>query len=189
MRLTTSIDGLLAEARALWEAEGGDAGRFSADWGCAALLTPAGFRNHQDRDGRLLADWRNHVSIDPSYGQMRFSDKDKQLAKGDVIRAGCLQIPWPALLDGKPAPFDLLVVTEVHKALLGITPIAENQTIQQGWAAVKKTGSVWKNILHYLLCTTGSSERALAVCDRTPSATWAIAGAEPCLPPTISSRG
>jgi nitrite reductase/ring-hydroxylating ferredoxin subunit len=40
---------------------------------------------------------------------------------------------------------------EVHKALLGITPIAENKTIQQGWAVVKRTGSIVRDAIHYLL--------------------------------------
>jgi phenylpropionate dioxygenase-like ring-hydroxylating dioxygenase large terminal subunit len=58
------------------------------------------------------------------------------------------------LVDGWPGGQRFTVYIdgrEVHKVLLGITPIAENQTIQQGWAAVKKTGSVWRNILHCLL--------------------------------------
>ena len=40
---------------------------------------------------------------------------------------------------------------EVYKVLLGMTPIAENRTIQQGWALVKKKGKFWKSALNYLL--------------------------------------
>jgi phenylpropionate dioxygenase-like ring-hydroxylating dioxygenase large terminal subunit len=40
---------------------------------------------------------------------------------------------------------------EIYKVLLGITPTAERQTTQRGWALVKKTDKRWKTLFYFLL--------------------------------------
>jgi phenylpropionate dioxygenase-like ring-hydroxylating dioxygenase large terminal subunit len=40
---------------------------------------------------------------------------------------------------------------EIYKVLMGITPTAERQITQRGWALVKKTNSPWKTLFYFLL--------------------------------------
>jgi phenylpropionate dioxygenase-like ring-hydroxylating dioxygenase large terminal subunit len=58
------------------------------------------------------------------------------------------------LVDGWPAGQRFTIYVdgqEIGKVLMGITPTAERQTTQRGWALVKKTPKRWKTFLYYLL--------------------------------------
>jgi hypothetical protein len=114
-RDVTSIADLTAEAMELWVAESDEThrGTVSATWGCVALLIPLNFLTGPDRKERstLLASWAKHVAREKSYGQARFSVRDKEIAGGKIIVGGRVQIPWPMLVQGEPVPLDLLLVT------------------------------------------------------------------------------
>jgi hypothetical protein len=94
-RDVTSIDDLVAEAAELWAAESNEThrGKLSGSWGCVTLLLPPNFLNAPDRKERsaLLANWAEVAAREKTYGKARFSAKE--VAGGNVIAAGQLQIP------------------------------------------------------------------------------------------------
>jgi phenylpropionate dioxygenase-like ring-hydroxylating dioxygenase large terminal subunit len=71
-----------------------------------------------------------------------------------VLRAlGMKAKKFRVLIDGWPAGqrFTFFVDDRViAKELLGVTPVGPGQTVQQGWAMVKKTGAPWLDALFYL---------------------------------------
>jgi hypothetical protein len=94
-RDVTSIDDLVAEATELWVDESNEThrGKLSGSWGCVTLLLPPNFLNAPDRKERsaLLANWAEVAAREKTYGKARFSAKE--VAGGNVIAAGQLQIP------------------------------------------------------------------------------------------------
>ena len=72
-----------------------------------------------------------------------------------VLRAlGMKAKKFRVLIDGWPTGqrFTFFVDDRViAKELLGVTPIGPGETIQRGWAMVKKTGARWLDALYYLL--------------------------------------
>jgi nitrite reductase/ring-hydroxylating ferredoxin subunit len=67
---------------------------------------------------------------------------------------GVKGMKFSLLVDGWPGGQRLTFFVDdqvIAKEFLGVTPIAEHRTIQQGWAMVKKTGNLWKDGLYYLL--------------------------------------
>jgi hypothetical protein len=120
--LISSIDGLVSEAEELWVAESDERhrGEICTGWGCITLVTPDNFLDQADREDRqrLLDGWAARVSLERSYGELRFSAKDRVAAGGrEVIERGRLRIPWPTLVDGGAIPFDLLLATATDPAI------------------------------------------------------------------------
>ena len=115
----TSIEDLIEEAEELWKAESnGQDGRLSDSWGCVTLIVSDRFLEHADRSQRqqLLNDWAARVSSprESSYGNLGFSERDREAAQGQVIADGRLRIPWPSLSSGEPLSLDLLLATATN---------------------------------------------------------------------------
>jgi hypothetical protein len=138
-RDVTSIAELTAEAMELWVAESNEThrGKVSASWGCVALLIHSNFLIGPDREERanLLASWAKRVAREKTYGQGRFSARDKEIAGGKVIVDGRLQIPWPMLVEGGPVPLDLLLatVTDPQIGASGKSDYPSPKNIAEGW--------------------------------------------------------
>jgi hypothetical protein len=91
-----TIDGVIAEANALWQAEAPNAkpGTLHKSWGCVGALFGPGTA-HQE----LTADWTSH-----------FQKVDAQCVS-IVNSDGLLDIDWPSLPDGQPVDFDVILAT------------------------------------------------------------------------------
>lgn len=91
-----SIDSLIAEAEALWQAEDSKAcpGTLGKSWGCVgAFFAPGNARTN------LSADWKAHF-------------RSTKTPCGSVVNAdGLLGLGWPEGLDGQPAEFDVILAT------------------------------------------------------------------------------
>lgn len=92
----SNIEGLIAEAKALWKAEDANPkdGQIHKSWGCVGALF-----NPRVKDQKLAADWASHFR---TVKAQRVSIVDDD---------GRLGMAWPVTLDGKPADFDVILAT------------------------------------------------------------------------------
>lgn len=92
----TTIDSLIVEANALWQAEAPNAkpGALHKSWGCVgALFGP------DAAHGKLAKNWTAHFQKTGARGISVVSSE------------GLLDIDWPSLRDGRPADFDVVLAT------------------------------------------------------------------------------
>lgn len=85
------LDSLVAEAEALWKAEGGSTGNVGASWGCVGVLFRQGIHSEDLREG-----WAKYFTTNPV---------------PPVDKVGKLDIPWPTTLNGSPADVDVILAT------------------------------------------------------------------------------
>lgn len=92
----TTIDGLITEASALWQAEDANArpGVLHKPWGCVGALFGQGAAH-----ANLSANWTAHFQ------------KVKAHCVSVVDANGLLGIGWPNAADGKSAGFDVILAT------------------------------------------------------------------------------
>lgn len=125
-----TIDGLIAEANALWRAEDLNAnpGTLHKRWGCVGALFRPGAA-HQE----LTANWLAHIR--------KIGYKSVSVVNSD----GILDIGWPSLSDGQPADFDVILAT----ANKPDDPAPTAQVVADAWA--DKCGCedyFFNNVLH-----------------------------------------
>lgn len=89
-----SVDGLVAEAEALWKAEqpAASTNSIGTNWGCVGAVF--GMPNTT----QLIAEWRDVF-------------RARATPVSPINADGVLQIDWPSLLDGRPVDFHVILAT------------------------------------------------------------------------------
>lgn len=96
VREVDSVDDLVSEAEALWQAEdaNAEAGKLHKSWGCVGAQF-----GQTERHTKLSADWSRHYR--------KINAQPVSIVNAD----GLLDIDWPNGLDGLPANFDVVLAT------------------------------------------------------------------------------
>jgi hypothetical protein len=151
-----SSEDLIPQAEEVWIAEDGQekpTRSLSAGWGSVVLLVNPKFLDHTERPERekLLADWAAQIKKSPSYGNLRLLAKELTAGFKSELHRGRLQIPWPQLVAGGDAPFDLLLATATNPEIDGalITDYPTPAAIARAWTNNK-------NYAFYFWCNEAS---------------------------------